>query len=247
MLDDYLLLHDDRIKVRYIHGDAPFAKQTLIALQKAVGFLTRYFNLDTSFPSMRAILAPRRNEFDRLVAELLRVEIERPSHPARMAQPQRTDLVMLSPSAYEQHSVFEYCSDEYRRLLAHEVTHMFEEYLAPNMETPPRWWSEGLAVYLSGQWQHEDQYEFRQPVLQGLERRSIPDVQEIPNSLKLCYDWGWTMVMFIEKTYGRETILRIVCDCDNGDVFGMFGEDIDIFQRKWKEWLLAESGAIKCT
>jgi hypothetical protein len=247
MLDDYLPLHDDRIEVRYIHGDYPFAEETLIALEKAVSFLTRYFDLDASFPPMRAILVPTRNEFDRLVAELLGVEIEQPSHPARRAQPQRTDLVMLSPSAYEQHSVFEYRSDEYRRLLAHEVTHMFEEYLAPNMETPPRWWSEGLAAYLSGQWQHEDGYKFRQPVLQGLKVRSIPDVQEIQTSLELCYDWGWTIVMFIENIYGRETILRIVRECDNGDVFGMLGENIDTFQGKWKEWLLEESNAIKCT
>jgi len=77
-----------------------------------------------------------------------------------MAQPQRTDLVVLSPSAYEQHSIFRYFLDEYRRLLFHEMTHMFEEYLAPAsaMEAVPRWWSEGLAVYLSGQWKYDDQY-----------------------------------------------------------------------------------------
>ncbi len=174
------------------------------------------------------------------MVDLLGVEIERPSRPTRMAQPQRTDLVVLSPSAYGQHSTFEYVPDEYSRLLFHEVIHMFEERLAPNMDTPPRWWSEGLAAYLSGQWEHEDQYGFRQPVLQGLETGRIPDIREIEASVELCYDWGWSIVMFIEKIYGREPILRIVSECDNGDVCGILGEDMDTFQRNWKRWLLQD-------
>ncbi len=238
MLDDYLAFGNDRIEVRYIYKDRSFAEETHVLLGKAVDSLTRYFDLKTPFPLVRAILATTRDEFDRLVADLLGVEIERPSHPRRMAQPQRTDLVILSPSAYEKYSTFEYSPDEYGRLLFHEVTHVFEEYLAPNMETPSRWWSEGLAAYLSEQWKHEDQYGFRQPVLQGLETRRIPDIGEIEASIELCYDWGWTVVMFIEKTYGREFVLRIVGECDNGDVCGMLGEDMDTFQQNWKKWLL---------
>jgi len=240
MLDDYLALGNDRIKIRYIDKDRSFAEEVAVMLEEAVDSLTRYFDLKTSFPPIRAVLVPSRDEFDRLVADLLCIEIERPSPPGRMAQPQRTDVIVLSPSAYEQHSTRRYFPDEYRRLLIHEVMHMFEEHLAPNMETPPRWWSEGLAAYLSDQWRYEDTYTFRQPVLQGLETGSIPDIREIEASIPLCYDWGWSIVMFIEKTYGRESILRIVRECDNGGVCGMLGEDMDTFQRNWKRWLLRD-------
>lgn len=238
MLDDYLALVGDKIEVRYMDKDRPFAEETFVMLEKAVDSLTRYFDLKAPFPVVRAILVPNRDEFDRLVADLLEVEIEKPSPPSRMAQPQRTDLVVLSPSAYKQHSTFEYSPDEYKRLLFHEVTHIFEEHLAPNMETQPRWWSEGLAAYLSGQWKHEDQYRFRQPVLQALKTGRIPDIREIESCIEFCYDWGWTIVMFIEKTYGRECILQTVTECDNGDVFGILGENTTTFQRNWKKWLL---------
>ena len=133
MLDDYLALGNDRIEVRYIDKDRSFAEETSVMLEEAVDSLTRYFHLKVPFPPVRAILVPTRDEFDRLVVDLLGVEIERPSPPGRMAQPQRTDVIVLSPSAYEQHSTREYSPDEYRRLLFHEVTHMFEEHLAPNM------------------------------------------------------------------------------------------------------------------
>jgi hypothetical protein len=249
MLDDYLVLGGKNIEVRYVDGDKLFAEETASALTEAIASVSTYFSLETPFPPIRAILAPHREEYDRLVANLLSVKIEKPSHPARVAQPQKTDLVALSPSAYEHDSVFEYRSDEYRRLLFHEMTHMFEEYLAPAaaMETMPRWWSEGIAAYLSGQWKYEDQYKFRQPVLQGIKDKVIPDIEEIEASVELGYDWGWTIVMFIDKIYGRETIQRIVRECDNGDVFGMLGEDMNTFQGKWKEWLLEESDAIKET
>ena len=239
MLNNYLALGKD-IEVRYIEGDEPFAEETFIALKEALVSLSKYFCLKEPFPKIRVILVPNRNEFDRFVIDLLGVEIETPSRPTRMAQPQKTDLVVLSPSAYEQHSTFKYFPDEYKRLLFHEITHMFEEYIAPTsaMETVPRWWSEGLAVYLSGQWKYEDQYRFRQPVLKGIKEKLIPNLKEIQASIELCYDWGWTMVIFIENTYGKESILKIVRECDNGNVSGILGEDFKNFEKRWKEWLL---------
>lgn len=246
MLNNYLRLDKNNIEVRYIEGDKAFAEETFIALKEALIYLSEYFCLKEPFPPIRAILVTNRNEFDWLVIDLLGVEIETPSRPTRMAQPQKTDLVVLSPSAYEQHSTFEYFPDEYRRLLFHELTHMFEEYLAPAsaMETVPRCWSEGLAAYLSGQWKYEDQYRFRQPVLEGIKEKLIPSICEIQASIELSYDWGWTIVMFIEKTFGKEMILRIVRECDNGDILGIIGEDLKDFEKKWKKWLL-ENGKNK--
>ena len=161
-----------------------------------------------------------------------------PSNPARVAQVQKTDLVFLSPSAYKDHSTYRFNSDEYRRLVSHELTHVFEEYLSPDIETTPRWWSEGLAVYLSGQWKYEGQFRFRQPVLKGIKEKLIPDIEEIQVNIELSYDWGWTMVVFIENTYGKEMIIKIVRECDNGDVFKILSEDVKNFKKRWKKWLL---------
>ena len=60
---------------------------------------------------------PDRSEFDRLVTDLLGVEIEKPSNSGRIAQPQKTDIVFLSPSAFEQHSKYEYVLNDFRRMI----------------------------------------------------------------------------------------------------------------------------------
>lgn len=240
MIDNYLTLRRHNIEVRYIEGDEASAEETFIVLKKALVFLSKYFCLRDPFPPIRAILVPNRSEYDRLVINLLGVDIEIPSNPGRIAQPQKTDIVFLSPCAYKDHSIYEYNPDEYRRLVFHELTHVFEEYLTPDMETTPRWWSEGLATYLSEQWRYDD--EIRQPVLKGVKEKCIPDIEIIEASRKLCYDWGWTIVMFIENIYGKEMILKIVRECDNGNVFGILGEDCKNFEQKWKKWLLESLG-----
>ncbi|HQG81918.1 MAG TPA: hypothetical protein PLU14_00825 [Caldisericia bacterium] len=235
LMDNYLVLSKDSIEVRYIEGDRQFAEETFIALKEALIFLSDYFCLKELFPSIRAILVPDRSEYDRLVVNLLGVNIRTPSDSSRIAQPQKTDIVFLSPSAYKDYSVYKYDPKEYTRVIFHELTHVFEEYLTPDIETTPVWWSEGLAIYLSKQYYEE---EIIEPVLKSISEKLIPDIEEIQNNIKLCYIWGWTVVAFIKKTYGKEMILKIVKECSNGNVFGIFTEDAKDFEKKWKEWLL---------
>lgn len=242
MLDGYMEVRSGIIEVRYAGADQPYAEQTLAVLSEAYAFLKGYFHTGRPFATpIRAILVPTRSEYDRLVVGLLGVDIEVPSNPGRVAQPQRTDIVFLSPSAYRQHSTYYYDAAEYRRLVAHELVHVFEEHLAPDIEASPRWWSEGLAAYLSGQWKHADQFRFRQPVMDGISLGSVPSIQEIQADVGLCYDWGWTIVMFIEHTYGRDTTGKIVRECRDGNVLAMLGEDPVAFERRWQQWLVDEN------
>lgn len=239
MLEKYLQLEENDIVVLHTGGDESFGRDTLQILRDARSFLRRYFAL-VEFPQIRGILVPDRKEYERLVLNLLGVEIEIPSRPGRLAQTQRTDLVFLSPCAYEEHSTYYYYPDEYRRLVFHELIHVLEEYLSPNIEVVPNWWSEGLAVYLSGQWKYFDQFRFRLAVLQGLCQNCIPRLEEIRKDIKLSYDWGWTVVMYLEKVFGREMIQRIIRECDDGNVLTTITEENpeDISQR-WRRWIMS--------
>jgi len=246
MLDGYMTLGEGDLEVKYTEGDKEFAEHTLAVLTKWYAFLTEYFCLQEPFPrQIRAILVPTRSEYDHLVVGLLGVDIELPSNPGRLAQPQQTDIVFLSPSAYQHHSTYSYHADEYRRLVFHELVHVFKEHLSPDIEALPRWWSEGLAACLSRQWMHADQFRFRQPVLDGIRLRRVPPIIEIEADVQLCYAWGWTIVMFIEKAYGRDTIARIVRECEDGDVLATLGEDPYTLERGWQEWLLQEDGQFR--
>jgi hypothetical protein len=203
-----------------------------------VALLADYFGLQGRFPSVRTILAPDRAEFDRCVAEVLKVEIEVPSHPARIALPQGTNLVLLSPRAYEP-GRYRYTPEGFERLIGHELTHIVEEHLSPNIEALPRWWSEGLAMHLSGDWVDEFPHVEREtaagriPALCEMQDGAVADV-----SVRLCYQWGWTVVRCIEAKYSRAGIRRVVEQCADGDVLATLDEDPAAFERAWSAWLV---------
>ena len=236
MLDNYLILGNEKIEIRYISGEIVFAKEAFDALEQGLPAISAYFNVSQPFPLVRVVLVPNRDEFDRLVRDLLQIKIEVPSHPARIAQPQRTDMVLLSPPAYAKHSVFQYKRDEFARLVVHELVHMVEEHLSPNIEMTPRWWSEGLAVYLSKQWMFED--DFRKPAAEGVRLNHIPRIEQIETSTALAYDWGWTLIRFMEETYGKSLLLKIVHTCRDGQVFAMIEDEISNFENRWRDWLM---------
>jgi len=236
-LRNYLLAERNGMTVEHRPEDKPFVGETLDGLLNAQALLADYFDLHGRFPVVRAILTPNRSEFDWCIADVLGIRIEVPSNPVRVAQPQRTDLVLLSPQAYDA-TVSHYSSAAYGRLILHEVTHIVEEYLSPNIEAIPRWWSEGLAIYLSGQWEEE-----MAEVLRETRAGKIPGMADMRDgaitdaSVQLCYVWGWTVVSYVETALGRIAVRRVVEECADGNVFAILGQQLVTFEQRWKEWL----------
>lgn len=234
----------DGLTVEYAPLDEPFVQETWRALGAALKFLCEYFGLRETFPPVRVILAPNRPEFDRCVCEVLQVEIEVPSHPSRIAQPQRTDLVVLSPRVWEK-EYNTYSLEGYSRLIAHEATHIVEEYLSPNCEAVRRWWSEGLAMYLSDHWRDSSELEEVRRCLAANRVPALAEIDVVPDgagplphkAVKDAYLWGWTLVMFMGFHYGHETVRRIVSTCADGDVFRTAGIGRKDFEQAWRKWL----------
>ena len=242
-LRDYLQIADHRVDIRFQERDRGFAQQTAVTLRMGIEQLIEYFELDSPLPRVRAFLSHDRAAFDKLVADILHVEIERPSNPSRIAQPQRTDIVLLSPSAYAGQSDYEYEPGDFDRMVYHELVHVFEEHLSPDIEASQLWWSEGLAVYLSDQWRHASQFGFREPVLQAIREGKAPAFADILQDLSLAYAFGWTLIRFIEQTRGKAAIVRAVRQVDDGNVLGELDEDPAQFGRAWQQWLLEGDGA----
>ncbi len=231
----------NRITLKYSAPDECFVGEALQGLDEAVQGTTEYFQIEGTLPPLRCILVPDRGEFDRYVREVLKVEIETPSHPARVGMPQGMDLVLLSPRAYDAR-YWQYSAEGFLRLILHEVTHMAEEYLSPDIEATPRWWSEGLAVYISGHWEEETAR-----VLGCVERGNIPRIEDMEadaafssNAVGLCYTWGWTVVLFVEHIHGPAAVRRIVKECRDGRVYQFIGQDLEEFENQWRAWLLGE-------
>jgi Peptidase MA superfamily len=243
MLDDYLMLRSDRIDVCYVEMDRRYAEDIAATLAKSIDTLVAYFDITEPLPRIRAILAPDRDTFDVLVADLLHVQIERPSDPRRVAQPQKTDIVFLSPSAYAAQSAYDYVHDDFLRMAHHELVHVIQEFLSPGIEESPLWWDEGLAVYLSNQWMFSGQFRFREPVLESIRSGETPNMSAIQADHALAYSFGWTIVRFIDQELGRDTIARIIKRMRDGDVFSLLGMDAGVLENRWHAWLLKGAGS----
>jgi hypothetical protein len=240
----YHTIRHEHLLIDYTPADSQFVQETANALGEALETLCDYFGLTTPFPGVRVILTPDRPEFDRCVRDILKVEIEVPSSPWRIAQPQRRDLIVLSPRVWEK-EYNSYSPESYRRLIAHEAVHIVEEHLSPDVESGRRWWSEGLAMHLSEQWREE-----LKEVRRCVAANRVPTLAEIDappgagplprEAVKAAYVWGWTLVKFMEARHGRETIRRIVSTCADGDVFRAAGIERGQFELGSREWLAVE-------
>jgi hypothetical protein len=238
MLQGYKRVTERGVDVFFAELDRSSAERTSSVLCRAAAELSARFGMARPCPPIRAVLAPDRDEFDRLVADLLRVEIERPSDSHRIAQAQKTDIVLLAPRAYATHSAYAHEPADYRRMLRHELVHVLHESVSPDMERSPLWFDEGLAVVLSHQWRYESQFRFREPVLEAVRGQGLPPFSEVQADRGLAYSFGWTVVRFIEQRWGWDSVLRIMREMEDGDVLAHLAVTADEFERRWREWLV---------
>ncbi|AWZ49004.1 hypothetical protein C3495_09360 [Clostridiaceae bacterium 14S0207] len=238
MLENYKCMNKENIYVFYMEKDKCFVEETLEKVIKAYEELSDYFEIKKGSFNIKVILACNRKEYENLVLNLLKVNIEIPSRKSRIAQPQEEYLVLLSPNVYEEDSIYKYDQKEYERLIYHETTHMFEEYLCKDMENSSLWFGEGLAVYLSQQWKYEK--EFRKTVEENVKNCVIPNLRDIDKNRIFAYEWGWTLIKYIEEKYGKNTINKIVRNYENGDVFGYMKVNMELLEKQWKRWVLNE-------
>lgn len=237
MSNKYINKQEDNISVYYSIEDETFIKETLTGLKQSYLKLFKYFKLknEQGF-SVNAYLATNRKEYENLVINLLKVDIKVPTRKSVIAQPQGSNLILLTPLAYEVDSIYEYSIEDYQRLLYHEITHMFQEYISPDMENLPRWFTEGMAIYLSMQWKYED--EFKGPVLKSITERNVPTFKEINENIVLSYIWGWTLIKYIVDIYGNEEVIKILTNWSNESIFDYIDVNHNIFENNWRDWVL---------
>jgi hypothetical protein len=121
------------------------------------------------------------------------------------------------------------------------MTHIYEEHLSPDIENAPRWWSEGLAVYLSRQWRWED--DIRKPWIRALQTKRIPGFSDIERIAKFSYTWAWTIIHYLDRVYGCKTIIKGIENCRRGNIFQALGMEPKILERDWRKWLLVRFAA----
>lgn len=199
----------------------------------------RFFGLPPEFPLINIFIAPRRAEYDRMVSHLTKI----PTSNGRLGQPQGHDLYLISPNAWPADVHPDYLGRDgkcdkkvYRQFIEHEIVHMIEEQFSPKgaMEIRPQWWSDGIAVYATGQYRDrlnrklmkEDLEAGKSPMIAGMKGRDA-------------YVWGWSLVRFIEKRLGRGALRSVIQNSCTDDILGFLKLSRSRFEAEWHRTLPA--------
>jgi len=205
-------------------------KYALNGIRKGLRFLM----LPPEFPLINIFIAPDRKEYDKLVAHLTKT----PTSKGRLGQPQGHDLYLISPNAWPADVHPDYLTADgvcdkkvYRQFIEHEIVHMIEEYYSPKgaMELRPRWWSEGLAVYATGQ--YKDRLT-RKYLKEDLAAGRFPAITELKG--RDVYVWGWSLVRCLEKRLGRQALKKVMVSSCTQDVLGVLNLPKKKFEREWQ-------------
>ncbi|MGE0174299.1 MAG: hypothetical protein AB7T49_15995 [Oligoflexales bacterium] len=167
-----------------------------------------FFDDQVGLDPIRVIIAKTRIDYEYVVTRELGVDIEIPSRPSRIAQPQRNTLVLLSPTAFGNESCYEFSKDDFSRLLIHELTHMAVEEISPKMDDIPSWIHEGLAVYVSKQgW---EEMEFYAPFCEAVRNENFPTLDEVMGHRKNFYIFGWALIQLLVNSFGKNWLLQLL-------------------------------------
>lgn len=232
-------------RVIFAAGDRNTVKGTYAAAVSGARLALRRFGVKPVFPLMNIFITPRRRDYDRLVAHLTRV----PTHNWRLGQPQGHDLYLISPKAYPKDISANYLNSSgtcdmamYKRFIAHEMVHMMEEYVSPKgaMEVRPQWWSDGLAVYLTGQYRDRVSSKHIKADLAAGRLPSIDGMKGAP-----AYTWGWSLVRHIERRFGRKKFRSVLLESNTSDIPGFLKISRKALEKDWQSCVWRENGGAR--
>lgn len=111
--------------------------------EKSMKELKEFFKLDWSENAPKILLVPDRQTFD----DLYEKKTERWVVGSTMMS--NEIFYVLAPEAYERESSHKYSDKEYFQLIKHELCHLFSNIYLDSYK--PVWFTEGMAVFCSGQ------------------------------------------------------------------------------------------------
>ena len=126
--------------------------------------------------------------------------------------------------------------DEFRRLLTHELTHVFhgQHCRIPDFTGMDAlgWWVEGLATYVSGQLDSARIERVRTLLREGKAPAGLDQFWSGPNR----YGLSGSVVAALDARYGRAMLLRLLPLTTPAEVFETLGANEAELLTYWKHW-----------
>lgn len=154
-----------------------------------------------------------------------------------------TRLDMIAPKAWDQQS----CEHSYKdkdktqRLITHELFHVYhgQQNVSPDFSEviDLDWFVEGFATYASGQCDAARMSEVRK----AIEANAAPTSLNIFWTGKLKYGLSGSVVMYIDRTYGREKLKSLLPFKKKEDLLNSLGVNEGDLLTGWKDFILKNS------
>jgi len=155
---------------------------------------------------------------------------------AGCAYPLQARIVLLDPTLSEDRRI------DLARIVEHEITHVvFGLYVKDNLKNVPRWFNEGVAMYVSNDWGYSNYW----TILTGTLGNNIIPLfnisEEFPESAyqaRLAYAESYSIISFMVKRYGDDAFKGCIRELAKGRPFdealaSATGVNIDWLESRW--------------
>jgi hypothetical protein len=225
-------LKGDIVTVHWYQGDQAFAQRALAIGDKAVKDTSALLGVDNVKPVDFFIYADN-NAFRNALGPGTRENVGGEAHADI-----RTLFALIEPSQINDAWV--------GIVIPHELVHLvFNDAVDNPFRAPPRWFNEGLAVYLSQGYDSSDQ----QAVADAVKSGDLMPLTALtgqfptdPNLTSLAYAESVSAVDHLVRTYGKDALLKLVDayatgPTDNEAFTTAIGKDVAAFQQGWLDEL----------
>jgi len=152
------------------------------------------------------------------------------------AYPLQARIVILDPAFSENRRI------NLSHLVKHEIAHViFGLYVGENLKNVPRWFNEGVAMYLSDDWTYSHYWAILTGTLSNsiipLYRLSI-DFPEMTSRAQIAYAQSYSVLTFMIKRYGNDALkecIRLIAEGKEFDeaLAGATGADMEWLESRW--------------
>jgi hypothetical protein len=182
------------------------------------------------------VVFPSRDSFDRYFTERWKV----PKTEAWMVASGVADkLTILARDVWKTQAQEHDPSDEkhYRELISHEAVHVYHGQFNPTGDFEGMdnlgWFVEGLAVYVSGQLEGSHRHAARDAINEGKEPNPLTKAW----SGKYRYGVCGSMVRFIDKKWGRKTLLKLLGEVQPDSLLTILQTTESAFLKDWVQFV----------
>lgn len=154
-------------------------------------------------------------------------------------------LVLLSPADWPKEACDHDARDtqQVRDIVTHELVHMYHGQHNRTRDFTGAddigWFVEGLAVLVAGQLDHGHEASAAEAIRKGVAPVSLSKAW----SGQYRYGVSGSLVRYIDKTYGRKTLVALLPATTQAEILGKLGLSEAELLSRWQAWVLAEAAS----